>query len=173
VRASAKGPAWQESLLTTRRPEFRPLVSYRSYRLAIRDQTVDDRITSKVNGYLKMMKHHVSEPFTGEHAIRIFDFLPGMRDSLNVNRISEGAAYLLLSHLLGWKAKHGVLSRWKQVSSALPRYPDRYISGEVFHGHGATPTTGSTGCGGRTLEGGSGPRPPHPPRTRKGAYYAE
>jgi hypothetical protein len=55
--------------LTTRRPEFRPLVSYMSYRLAIRDQTVDDRITSKVNAYLKIMKHHVSEPFTGEHAI--------------------------------------------------------------------------------------------------------
>jgi hypothetical protein len=101
--------------LTTRRPEFRPLVSYRSYRLAIRDQTVDDRITSKVNAYLKMMKHHVSEPFTGEHAIRIFDFLSGMRDALNVNRISEGAVYLLLPHFLGGKAKHGVLSRWKQA----------------------------------------------------------
>jgi hypothetical protein len=33
--------------LSTRRPEFRPLVSYRSYRLAIRDQTVDGRIIFK------------------------------------------------------------------------------------------------------------------------------
>jgi hypothetical protein len=41
--------------LTTRRPEFRPLVSYRSYCLAIRKQTVDDRVTAKVNSYLKMM----------------------------------------------------------------------------------------------------------------------
>jgi hypothetical protein len=46
-----------------------------------------------------------------------------MRNALNVNRISEGAAYLLIPHFLGGKAKHGVLSRWKQVSSALPRYP--------------------------------------------------
>jgi hypothetical protein len=36
---------------------------------------------SKVNAYLKMMKHLVPEPFTGEHAIRIFDFLSGMRDA--------------------------------------------------------------------------------------------
>jgi Integrase zinc binding domain len=60
--------------LTTRRPEFRPLVSYRSYRVAIRTQTIDDRVTSKVNSYLKMMRHHVTGQFIGEHAIRIFIF---------------------------------------------------------------------------------------------------
>jgi hypothetical protein len=109
--------------LTTRRPEFRPLVNYRSYRLANRSQTVDDHVTSKVNSYLKMMRHHVSEPFAGEPAIRVFDFLSAMRDAFNVNRISEGAAYLLLPHFLLGKAKHGVISRWKQVPSAMPRYP--------------------------------------------------
>jgi hypothetical protein len=91
--------------LNTRRPEFRPLVSYRSYRLAIRAQTVDDRVTSKVNSYLKMMRHHVTEQeHTGEHAIRIFDFQTAIPDAFDVNRISEGASYLLLPHFLAGKA---------------------------------------------------------------------
>jgi hypothetical protein len=85
--------------LTTRRPEFRPLVNYRSYRLATRSQTVDDHVTSKVNSYLKMMRHHVSEPFTGEPAIRVFDFLSAMRDAFNVNRISEGGSILAAAPL--------------------------------------------------------------------------
>jgi hypothetical protein len=99
------------------------LVSYRSYRLEIRTQTIDARVTFKVNSYLKMMRHHVTEQFTGEHAIRIFDFLTVMRDGFDVNRISEGAAYVLLPHFLAGKAKHGVLSRWKEVAPALPKYP--------------------------------------------------
>jgi hypothetical protein len=109
--------------LTTWRPEFRPLVDYRSYRLANRSQTVDDHVTSKVNSYLKMMRHHVSEPFTGQPAIRAFEFLSALRDAFNVNRISEAAAFLPLPHFLLGKAKHGVISRWKQVPSAMPRYP--------------------------------------------------
>lgn len=120
----SKGPRVEGlTELTTRRPEFRPLVSYRTYRLANQSQRVNDHVTAKVNSYLKMMRHHVSEPFTGEPAIRVFDFLTAMRDAFDVNRISEGAAYLLLPHFLLGKAKHGVLSRWKQVSSAMPRYP--------------------------------------------------
>jgi hypothetical protein len=51
--------------LTTRRPEFRPLVDYRSYCLPSRSQTVNDHVKSKANSYIKMMRHHVSEPFTG------------------------------------------------------------------------------------------------------------
>ena len=129
--------------LTTRRPEFRPLVSYRSYRLAIRTQAVDDRVTSKVNSYLKMMRHHVTEPFTGEHAIRIFDFLTAMRDAFDVNRISEGAAYLLLPHFLAGKAKHGVLSRWKQVAPAMPKYP---VAVQFLLQSYATPRVIATAC---------------------------
>jgi hypothetical protein len=129
--------------LTTRRPEFRPLVSYRTYRLAIRSQTVDDRVTSKVNSYLKMMRHHVTEQFTGEHAIRIFDFLTVMRDAFDVNRISEGAAYLLLPHFLAGKAKHGVLSRWKQVAPAWPKYP---VAVQFLLQSYATPRVIATAC---------------------------
>jgi hypothetical protein len=33
--------------LTTRLPEFRPLINYRSYRLANRSQTANDHVTSK------------------------------------------------------------------------------------------------------------------------------
>ena len=129
--------------LTTRRPEFRPLVNYRSYRLAIRTQTVDDRVTSKVNSYLKMMRHHVTEQFTGEHAIRIFDFLTVMRIAFDVNHISEGAAYLLLPHFLSGKAKHGVLSRWKQVAPALPKYP---VAVQFLLQSYATPRVIATAC---------------------------
>jgi hypothetical protein len=109
--------------LTTRCPVFRPLVSYRTYRLANQSQRINDHVTAKVNSYLKMMRNHVSEPFTGEPAIRVFDFLTTMRDAFDVNRISEGAAYLLLPHYLMGKAKNGVFSRWKQVYSPVPLYP--------------------------------------------------
>jgi hypothetical protein len=129
--------------LTTRRPEFRPLVNYRSYRLANRSQTVDDHVTSKVNSYLKTMRHHVSEPFTGEPAIRVFVFLSAMRDAFNVSRISEGAAYLLLPHFLLGKAKHGVISRWKQVPSAMPRYP---VAMQFLLQSYATPRVIASGC---------------------------
>jgi hypothetical protein len=119
-----KGPHMEGIVeLTTRRPEFRPLVSYRSYRLANRSQTVNDHVISKVNSCLKMVRHHVSEPFTGEPAIRVFHFQSPMRDAFNVNRIYEGAAYLLLPHFLFGKAKHGVISRWKQAPSEITRYP--------------------------------------------------
>jgi hypothetical protein len=91
--------------LTTRCPEFRPLVSYRTYRLANQSQRVNDHVTAKVNSYLKMMRNRVSEPFAGEPAIRVFDFLTTRRDAFEVNRISEGAAYLLLPHYLMGKAK--------------------------------------------------------------------
>jgi hypothetical protein len=86
--------------LTTRRPKFFPLVNYRSYRLDNRSKTANDHVTSKVNSYLKMMRHHVSEPFNGERAIRVFDYLSALRDAFNVNIISEGAAYLLLPQFL-------------------------------------------------------------------------
>jgi hypothetical protein len=58
--------------LTTRRTKFRPLVSYRTYRLANQSQSANDYVTAKVNSYLKMMRRHVSEPFSGEPAIRVF-----------------------------------------------------------------------------------------------------
>jgi hypothetical protein len=122
---------------------FRPLDSYGSYRLAIRTQTVDDRVTFKVNSYLKMMRHHVTEQFTGEHAIGIFDFLTVMRDAFDVNRISEGAAYLLLPHFLAGKAKHGVLSRWNQVAPAWPKYP---VAVQFLLHSYATPQVIATAC---------------------------
>jgi hypothetical protein len=66
-----------------------------------------------------------------------------MRDALNVNRNSEGAAYLLLLHFSGGKAKHGVLSRWKQVSSALARYP---VAVQFLLQRFATPRVIATAC---------------------------
>jgi hypothetical protein len=109
--------------LSTRRPEFRPLVNYRTYRLKDRSQRVDDSVTHRVNTYIKMLRHHVTEPFSGDPAIQVFDFLSALRDACDVNRISEGAASLLLPHFLTGKAKAGVVGRWKQVSSAMPKYP--------------------------------------------------
>jgi hypothetical protein len=61
-------------------------------------------MSTKVNSYLKMIRHHVSERFTGEPTIRVFDFLTAIMDAFKVNRISEGAACLLLPHFLMGKA---------------------------------------------------------------------
>jgi hypothetical protein len=89
------------------------------------------------------MRHHVTEQFTGEHAIRIFDFLTVMRDAFDVNSISEGTAYLLLPHFLAGKAKHGVLSRWRQVAPALPKYP---VAVQFLLQSYATPRVIATAC---------------------------
>ena len=41
---------------TTRRSEFKKLVSYRTYRLADTTRVVDSEDTGRVNGYLKKLK---------------------------------------------------------------------------------------------------------------------
>jgi hypothetical protein len=78
-----------------------------------------------------------------EHAIRIFDCLTVMRDAFDVNRISVGAAYLILPHFLEWKAKHGILSRWKQVAPAWPKYP---VAFQFLLQSYATPRVIATAC---------------------------
>jgi hypothetical protein len=43
----------------TRRPEFKGLVSYRTYRLADTSQLVDASVTGKINAHLKRLKHYL------------------------------------------------------------------------------------------------------------------
>jgi hypothetical protein len=66
-----------------------------------------------------------------------------MREAFDLNRISEGAAYLLLPHFLSGKAKHGVLSCWNQVSPAWPKYP---VAVQFLLQSYATPRVIATAC---------------------------
>jgi hypothetical protein len=66
-----------------------------------------------------------------------------MRDAFNVTRISEGAAYLQLTHFLLGKAKLGVISRRKQVPSAMPRYP---VAAQSLLQSYATPRVIASAC---------------------------
>jgi hypothetical protein len=54
---------------TTRRPEFKTLVSYCTYRLADTTRVVDSVDTGRVNGYLKKLKHHLDYEISGDPAI--------------------------------------------------------------------------------------------------------
>jgi hypothetical protein len=86
--------------LTTRRPEYRALVSYRTYRLKDTSQALDEVETGKVNGNLKRLKHHFDYRFGGTPPLRVLEFLRTLKEALDINRISEGAVVLILPHLL-------------------------------------------------------------------------
>jgi hypothetical protein len=58
---------------TTRRPEIKSLVSYRTYRLADTTQAVNTVDTGKMNGYLKKFRHHLEYKFSGDPAIQVLD----------------------------------------------------------------------------------------------------
>jgi hypothetical protein len=60
-----------------------------------------------------------------------------------VNRIFEGAAYLLHPLFLAGKAKHGVLSRCKQVAQEWPKYP---VAVQFLLQSYATPRVIATAC---------------------------
>jgi hypothetical protein len=63
----AKVPGLTEKV--TRRPEFKALVSYRTYLLRNTDKKVDFSVTGRVNANLKRLKHCLDLKFSGEPAI--------------------------------------------------------------------------------------------------------
>jgi hypothetical protein len=107
----------------TRRPEFKSLVSYRTYRLKDVSQGVDSTVTGRVNTLLKRLKHHVDYKFTGEPAIQVVDFLRIFKEACDLNNISEGAAAIILPYFLEGRAKHGLASRMKTVPTNIPKFP--------------------------------------------------
>jgi hypothetical protein len=94
--------------ITTRRPEFKVLISYRTSRLKDVTQAIDEVDTGKVNGNLKRWKHHFDYRFAGTHLLRVLDYLHALKEALDVNRISEGAAVLVLPHLFDGESRDGV-----------------------------------------------------------------
>jgi hypothetical protein len=108
---------------TTRRPEFKSLVSYRTYRLADTTQAVDTVDTGKVNGYLKKFRHHLDYKFSGDPAIQVLDFLATFKEAADLNGVSEGIATLILPYFLEGRAKAGMTAKLKQVAASMPKYP--------------------------------------------------
>ena len=107
----------------TRRPEFKTLVSYRTYRLANTKRAVSSVDTGKVNSYLKKLKHHLDYKFSGDPAIQVLDFLTTFKEAADLNGISEGIAVLILPYFLEGRAKSGLSSRLKQAAASLPKFP--------------------------------------------------
>jgi hypothetical protein len=117
----ARVPGLKEQV--TRRPEFKSLVSYRSYRLGDTDQRVNASLTGKVNAHLKRLKHYLDYKYSGDPAIQVLDFLRTFKEAADLNGISEGVAVIILPYFLEGRAKSGLASRLKQVPSSVPRYP--------------------------------------------------
>jgi hypothetical protein len=107
----------------TRRPEFKQLVSYRTYRLLDVSQGVDSAVTGRVNTLLKRLKHHLDYKFSDDPAIQVVDFLHLFKGSCDLNDISEGAAALILPYFLDGRAKSGLASRMKKIPPSRPKYP--------------------------------------------------
>jgi hypothetical protein len=108
---------------TTRRPEFKALVSYRTYRLIDTTQSLDAVVTGKINGYLKKLKHHIDSKFSGDPAIQVVDFLRTFKEACDLNAIGEAAAVLILPYFLEGRAKAGLTSRLKHVTAPMPKFP--------------------------------------------------
>jgi hypothetical protein len=107
----------------TRRPEFKGLVSYRTYRLADTSQLVDASVTGKINAHLKRLKHYVDYKFSGDPAIQVLDFLRTFKEAADLNGISEGAAAVILPYFMEGRAKSGLASRMKHIPMMMPKFP--------------------------------------------------
>jgi hypothetical protein len=109
----------------TRRPEFKSLVSYHTYRLANTNtrKAITAIGTGKANGYLKNSRHHLEYKFSGDPAIQILDFLAILKDAADLNGVSEGVATLIQPYFLQGRAKAGLNSRLKQIVALIPKYP--------------------------------------------------
>jgi hypothetical protein len=100
--------------LTTCRPEFKKLLSYRTYRLADLTQKVDGAAHNRLSSLLRQLKYHLEEKFSGDPAIKVLDFLKSFREAADINDVSEGLAAILLPYFLEGKAKAGLDTRVKR-----------------------------------------------------------
>jgi hypothetical protein len=108
--------------LTTRRPEFKELLSYRAYRLADLTQKVDGAAHNRLSSLLRRLKYHLEAKFSGGPAIKVLDFLKSFREEANIKDVSEGLADIILPYLLEGKAKAGLATRVKRPDAKVPRY---------------------------------------------------
>jgi hypothetical protein len=97
--------------LTTRRPEFKEIMSYRDYLLADLIQKVDGAAHNRLSSLLRRLKYHMEKKFSGDPAIKVLDFLMSFREAADINDVSEGLAAILLPYFLEGKAKAGLDTR--------------------------------------------------------------
>jgi hypothetical protein len=109
--------------LQTRLSEYKGLVSYQAYRLKDTEAVIDENDTGRVNGVLKMVKHHFSYSFGGEVPLKVLDFLFTVKEAMDLNHVSEGVAAVVLPYLLAGEAKDWVIAMWKSSSVKVPKYP--------------------------------------------------
>ena len=108
--------------IKARRPEFRPLLNYRTYRLNDMRVDVTETDTLRVNSLLKRMRHHLEYRYTGTPQLKVLDFLATFKEAMDVNRVCEVLAALLLPHALDGDARSGVQAFWKQNGGKVPKY---------------------------------------------------
>jgi hypothetical protein len=109
--------------LTTRRPEFRVLLSYRHYRLQERSQAGDAATNGKMSSQIRRMGYHVASKFNGEQPIQVLDFLKVFREAADVNELTEASAAVILPYFLEGTAKVGLTTKMKRLPEGMPKYP--------------------------------------------------
>jgi hypothetical protein len=107
----------------TRRPEFKELISYSTYRFQDVSQGVDSAVTGRVNTLLKRLKHNLGDNFSTGPAIQVLDFPRLLKESCDLNDISEGVADLILPYCLDAPAKSGLASRMKKTPPSMAKKP--------------------------------------------------
>jgi hypothetical protein len=60
--------------------------------------------------------------YTGTPPLKVIDFLATFKEAMDVNRVCEGLAALLLPHTLYGDARSGVQAFWKQNGGKVPKY---------------------------------------------------
>jgi hypothetical protein len=86
--------------LQTRLPEYKVLVSYRSYRLKDTEAVIDENDTGKVNGILKRVKYNISYSFERDIRFKVLDFLSTANEAMYLNHVYEGVSAIILPYLL-------------------------------------------------------------------------
>jgi hypothetical protein len=109
--------------LVTRRPEFKALVSYRTYWHRKDDQRVDSAVTGRIIADLKRLTHRLDYKVSGDPAIQVVDFLRTFKEAADLNAISEGASAIILPYFLDGRAKSGLSARLRQLPPSMPKYP--------------------------------------------------
>lgn len=87
-------------------PLYKKVMSYRTYRLARRDQDRSSRETGKVRDFIKRMDIKLSaHHFSGEDPIMVLDFLARFTREANIQEMSEAQAFLTLPSFLSGMAR--------------------------------------------------------------------
>lgn len=91
----------------TENPAFQDVLSYRTYRLKLRDQRYNEKIAAKMTSNKKKISIHIldEQKFDGKDPISILRFLASFKVACDENRIMEGAATRLVLFFLEGEAR--------------------------------------------------------------------